>query len=366
MVFHPLAMNSFALWRKLYRDSGGIDPRHKMRAWLINLLSPVWAPLRLAEEALYGRALERMTLDPAPLFLLGHWRSGTTHLHNLFSQDPALGFVTTFQTLAPESFILGRHVLQPLIARTMPKKRPMDNLPLGAGLPQEEEMAMCNLVPYSFYVGWYFPERMPELFSRYVLFEGTPENEVREWKAAYVKLLKKAAYVNPGKRLVLKSPTNTGRIPQLLELFPNAKFVHIRRDPYRVYKSTVHLHQKTCDLVGFQHPPRDVVERNVLDFFKRLTQKYETDKGMIPQGNLVEIAYEDLIAEPMTTMAGVYAGLGLEHWEAARPHFDAYLASQAGYERNKFQMDRATIEKVERELNVAIRLGGYHRPEVSV
>lgn len=365
LVFHPLAMNSRAHWRRLHEASGGIAPQHAMRAQVINLLSPLWGPLRWLESACYGRALARTRIEPAPLFILGHWRTGTTHLHNVLSQDPGLGFVTTFQTLVPSTFLIGRYLLQPLISRSMPKKRPMDNVSLGAELPQEEEMAMANFSEHSFYVGWYFPERMPELFSRYVLFEGIESGALSEWKAEYVSLLKKAAYVNPGKRLVLKSPTNTGRIPQLLELFPDAKFLYIHRDPYRVFKSTVHLHQKTCEMVGFQHPGKEEVEQKVLEFQRRLFEKYEADKGRIPTGNLCEISYDDLSHRGMETLEGVYRDLDLPGWEAARPRMAAYLQSQADYEKNVFRMDHATVARIETALAGELHLRGYGRPEYS-
>lgn len=364
VLFHPLAMNPYSHWRQLYLESGGIDPRHKNRARLINCLSPLWAPMRWAEDALYAKAVSRTLLDPPPLFILGHWRSGTTHLHNLLSQDPAMGFVTTFHTIVPASFLLGRYLLQPLIARTMPRKRPMDNVALGPELPQEEEMGMANISPHSFYVGWYFPDRMPELFRRYVLFEGLSPQDEQEWKVAYRGLLQKAAYVNPGKRLVLKSPTNTGRIPQLLELFPDAKFLYIHRDPFRVFKSTVHLHQKTCELVGFQHPPLAEVERNVLDFQRRLAEKYEADKARIPKGNLAEISYEDLSNAGLATIEKVYDTLSLPGWKAARDRFSSYLDSQADYEKNVFRMDRDTVERIETECHEELERWGYARPEI--
>lgn len=364
-LLHPLALNSFRHWRTLYRESGGIDRSGSARIWAITLISLLWSPIRLAEKLLYGAALKRVRIEPQPLFILGHWRTGTTHLHNLLSKDPELSFVSTFHTIVPGAFLLGRRPIQPLLAAAMPKTRPMDNVPLGPELPQEEEMAMCNVTPHSFYVGWYFPKRLKELFARYVLFEGLTAAELQEWEGAYLNLLRKAMYLNPGRRLVLKSPTNTGRIPQLLELFPDAKFIHIHRNPYRVYKSTLLLHQRVFESVGLQEVSSEEIERNVLDFFKRLTEKYYTDRALIPEGNLIEIAYEDLIADGMGTLEAIYGKLGLDGWEQARPSFQAYLDSQSGYEGNTFRMDRATVERIDAEWGDVITRWNYPRPEIS-
>ena len=49
-------------------------------------------PLRL----LFGRRIARQPLHPEPVFILGHPRTGTTHLHNLLALDPAFAFCSTF------------------------------------------------------------------------------------------------------------------------------------------------------------------------------------------------------------------------------------------------------------------------------
>lgn len=363
-IFHPLAMNSFRHWIALLRASGGIAPRHWPRAALITVASPLWAPLRWAERIRYGGTLAALEIRQPPLFVIGHWRTGTTHLHNLLSHDPQLGFVSTFQTLAPSSFLLGHGSLRPLVARSMPKTRPMDNMALSADLPQEEEFAMCNVTPHSFYVGWYFPKRIRELFDKYVVFQDADPAMVRDWKHHYLELLKKATLHCGERRLVLKNPANTGRIPQLLELFPDAKFVHIRRNPYAVYKSAVKLHQSTYATIGFQDVPTATIEDNVLHMHAVLTRRYFETRDQIPPGNLVEIAYEDLEARPLEVLETLYTRLGLPGWEAARPAIAEYLGTQEHYEKNRFTMRARDIARVEEHLGFALAAWGYARPDI--
>lgn len=364
-IFHPLAMNSFRHWIQLLRQSGGIEHRYWPRAALITLASPMWAPLRWAERLCYGARLRSLRFAQPPVFVLGHWRTGTTHLHNLLSQDPQLAFVTTFQTLAPSSFLLGRHTLRPLVARSMPKTRPMDNMALSPDLPQEEEFAMCNVTPHSFYVGWYFPRRIRDLFHRYVLFDAATPAMIAEWQHHYLELLKKAALSSQGRRLVLKNPANTGRIPQLLALFPDAKFIHIHRNPYAVYKSTLKLHRTTYETIGFQDVTDAEIEENVLHMYAALHARYQATRDLIPAGNLVEIRYEDLEADPLGILERVYATLGLPDWEATRGPVEAYLATQEDYEKNRFTMRQRDIDRVEAALGDLIQAGGYARPEVA-
>lgn len=361
-VFHPLAMNRFRHWRRALAAGGPIDRRQWLRAWIINGCSPLWAPLRQLESCRYGRAVRDTIIDEAPLFVLGHWRTGTTHLHNLFCQDPRFGYVTTFQTLAPEMFLVGRRSLRPIIARAMPAKRPMDNMALGPDLPQEEEFALCNLTLHTFYLALYFPKLMPEYFRKYVLFEGVSDSEREAWAATYLEVLRKATLHGDGRPLALKNPANTGRIPELLRLFPKARFVHIHRNPYRVVPSTIHLFRSIVDTIGFQHLEDGEIEENVLHFHDEMTRKYLRDRGMVPRGQLAEVAFDDLARAPVATVGAVYGQLEIEGWKDAEVPIAAYAARHANYERNRFELSPRLRERIREHCSAAIDAWGYEAP----
>ncbi|MBN2307352.1 MAG: sulfotransferase, partial [Candidatus Hydrogenedentes bacterium] len=330
-IIHPLAINSLRHCLRVCRRGGGIDPGYRIHAASLLALPMLLAPLRAVERLWFGRRVRATDIAHPPLFIVGHWRTGTTHLHNLLAQDPGLAFVSTFQTLSPASFLTGLSTLRPLIARHVPDTRHMDNMPLSVDSPQEEEFALCNLTPYSFYVGWYFPRQMRELFHNYVLFDGASSQAREEWAEVYLGVLKKATLRARGKRLVLKNPVNTGRIRALLDLFPDAKFIHIYRSPYRVFKSTQRLHRTTFDMVGLQDIADGEIERNVLDFYRALMTRFFEDKALIPEGNLVELRFEDLEHRPMEELARLYDELALPGWAAAYPRIRAYLDAQPPY-----------------------------------
>lgn len=361
-IFHPLAMNRFRHWRQVRAVGGAMDARHWLRAGIINGCSPLWAPMRGLESRCYGHVVRDTAIAETPLFVLGHWRTGTTHLHNLICQDPQFAYVTTFQTLAPEMFLIGRHTLRPLIARAMPAKRPMDNMALGPDLPQEEEFAMCNITLHSFYVAFYFSRLLPEFFQKYVLFKGISETERDAWQAAYLGVLRKATLHGNGRPLALKNPTNTGRIPELLRLFPNARFVHIHRDPFRVIPSTIHLLRNIVDTIGFQDLDDAAIEDHVLHFHQALTAKYLADRLLIPPGQLAEVAFEDLTQAPVATIGEVYAQLDLGGWDRAETPITAYAARHANYERNRFELSRRLQQRIEDHCGAAIDAWGYKAP----
>ena len=85
---------------------------------------------------------------------------------------------------------------------------------------------------------------------------------------------------------------------------------------------------------------------------------------MIPAGNLVELRYEDLEQKPIEEMERVYAELGLPDWTAACRRIETYVAAGAGYQKNRFSMSKADMEKVERHWRFALDAWGYERPLV--
>ena len=71
------------------------------------------------------------------------------------------------------------------------------------------------------------------------------------WRRTLYRFLQRITFRNP-KRLVLKSPPHTCRIRLILEMFPDARFVHIHREPYVIYQSTRHLHLKSSVIYSLQ------------------------------------------------------------------------------------------------------------------
>ena len=364
-LHHPLALNSYRHWRRLLRYGGGVDAAHRPMARHIARVSLFWAPLRYAENIFVEPKVAAAEIEFPPIFVIGHWRTGTTHLHNLLSLDPTLAYVSTFQSLAPQCSVLGHRTLRPLVMRNMPATRPMDNMPLGADLPQEEEFAVANRSLCSMYAGFYFPQKFEELFNKFVLFEGISDKEKKEWQQVYRWVLQKATLLGRGKRLVLKNPVNTGRIPQLLALFPEAKFVHIHRSPYEVYNSTRKLYRTVLDQLALQRVDDTDIDRFVLTFYRGLLHRLFETRNNVPQGNFAEVAYDDLIARPHEELARLYSELSLASYAEARPYVDRYIDHQRAYQPNHFQMAPSDVATVESQWAFALDRWSYPRPQTT-
>ena len=94
--------------------------------------------MRLVQLAFRGHAIQKTQLPQDPLFVLGHWRSGTTFLHELLSLDQRFHTPTTYQCFAAPHFLITESVLTRLLWFLIPSKRPMDNMKAGWHAPQED------------------------------------------------------------------------------------------------------------------------------------------------------------------------------------------------------------------------------------
>lgn len=363
---HPVALGSFRSWMRLLRSSRGIDGAYVPRMVFVSLTTLLTSPLRLWERVRYGRRIRSTAIHPSPIFIIGHWRSGTTHLHNLMCQDKNLGYLSTFQAMAPGFCLVGERAIKQFLAKQAKSRYPtrlIDNIPLSFDAPQEDEFALANMSPRSFLHAFTFPQQAQDFFGRYVLFDDPSEAALSQWIDTYVTLLRKATLSNGGKRLVVKNCAHTARIKTLLDLFPDAKFIHIHRNPYHVFLSTLHMHRTVLPRSQLQEIEPDQVETHVLRFYDQLMRRFLTDRSLIPTGNLVEIRFEDLEESPLAQLRYVYDGLGLPGFAAAEAGFRSYIDSVADYRKNAYELDGSVIAKVNQHWQLAFDQWGYDRLE---
>ncbi|BDD12180.1 sulfotransferase family protein (plasmid) [Fulvitalea axinellae] len=331
--------------------------RKRMRA--TKLVSMLTSPMMAIEEVKNRNKVEAYNFEEAPVFILGHWRSGTTHLHNLMCRDKQFGYVTTYQGVFPNFLLSFQWLFKSTMGMMMPKKRATDNVELAVDFPQEEEFAIGNMSPHSFYNFWSFPQNTIEYCDKYLKFDTISDAEFVEWKKTYLKLAKKAMLNTGGKRFISKNPPHTSRVKELLQIFPNAKFVYIYRNPFTVFESTLNFFMGTIPSLKFQKISEDEMKRNILHVYKEVIGKYEAEKSMIPEGNLIELSFEELEADNMATLEKVYKRLGLSDFEKAKPEFEAYIGKQKNYKKNAYQYKQETLDLVKEHWGFALDLYGY-------
>ena len=104
-IRHPLFGTSLKNWIMLLSDNGGVDREYLLRALFITVTVVFLLPARVLFRLVYEPRIEKTNVAYPPVFIIGHWRSGTTFLHELISNDPQFAYVSLWYTLAPESFL---------------------------------------------------------------------------------------------------------------------------------------------------------------------------------------------------------------------------------------------------------------------
>ncbi len=322
-------------------------------------LSTIMLPFYIKERLQFDKSIEQTEITRPPLFIIGHWRSGTTYLHNVLSQDRNLGYLTTFQAYLPGIFLGSEKIFKPLVSSSIPKKRPMDDVPMDAEYPQEDQYAIGAFSPYSYYHGWCFPINM-EFYNNSVCMDDVPKEIIDEWKAYYLYILKKITLYQQGKQLVLKNQDNTGKIKILLEMFPDAKFIYLYRNPYDLYFSMMKFMSIAIPRFCIQKPPRiEDVEESMMNLYAKMVQKYITEREFIPKENLVEVRYEDFIDQPFEEIRKVYEALQLEGFRDNAPAFETYLRTQLSIKKDQYVMSDKLKQRIEQKWGFAIKEFGY-------
>lgn len=309
------------------------------------------------ESLVYGRRVKETPLQHAPIFILGHWRSGTTMLHNLMTLNPQLSFLNLYQCLFPGHFLLTEKILAPLTEPLLPKKRPMDNVEVSWKSPQEDEVALAVHSLLSPYIMPAFQGRM-DVYERFLDPRDMSPSEQARWKNCLMTLIRKMSLRKPG-AIVMKSPTHTYRVPTLLEMFPNAKFIYIYRDPRDVYQSTIHLRKMMFadNTLGPLRP--ETWSEEAITLYEKSIRLYHESRHLIPEGNLFELRFESFEAAPLETLANLHDTLGLEGWQKTEPLVRAEVAKFSSYKKNSYRMDDATREMLETRLKWIFDLYGY-------
>jgi hypothetical protein len=327
-----LAGISFGDWlRLLAQNRWRVYPRYLPRALNITAMSLGNSLARACEQWRFGKAIEAVEIPP-PVFVLGHWRSGTTFLHDLLAVDDRFAHPTLYEVNFPHTFLTTERVVARLARPLMPSRRPQDNMKMDPASAWEDELAFCVFGFRTPYLGWAFPRRI-EHYDRFLTFRDATPDDLAQWKSSFRLFLKKLT-LKHGKPLILKSPPHTARIRLLLELFPDARFVHICRDPYAVFQSAVHAFGKVLPVCRLQ--PTDAIGWNqrVVALYRELYDAFFEQRPLIPAGRYYELRYEDLERDPIREMRKLYEALSLPPFEYVEPVLRRYVDSLKSYKKN--------------------------------
>ncbi len=347
----------------LAKNKFAIHPARWYVAFTVGYFSILNSLIGAIQSLIFGKKIARYELPSPPIFIVGHWRSGTTFLHDLISLDEHFTYPSTLQCFLPNQFLVTGKIFLKLDKLLIPEKRPQDNVTTSFHKPQEDEFAIFNMGHHSPYLRMAFPNGKL-VDNDYLTLESLPAEKIRQWQDVLVKFVKMVSYQQPGKPVVLKSPPHIGRIKYLAEAFPGAKFIHISRDPYSLIPSTVRLWQSLDYIQGFNRPRYDMawLTNYIGDTFETLYEAFERQRQEIDPSHLIDVRYEDLVADTPGVIRSIYEKLDLGDFEdRIADRLAQYLESQKDYKVNKHDLPADLQQMIERRCLPHLEKYGYQK-----
>lgn len=330
-MFYPYLLSGCsagALLSSLFSHRKKVPFRAIVPISLVFATSVANSGLAILQQLLQGRKVSQTSAAGPPLFIVGHWGSGTTLLHELFSLDPECSFPNNYCCFLPNHFLLTERWLGPSFNAFAPHTRPMDPVSIGWDFPQEDEIGLLNLGSPSAYWQFVFPDHHDSLANA-SMRESQSEQSIDQ----LVRWIK-ALSVRSEKRLVLKSPTHSHRILELRERFPDAKFVHIRRDEGDVLRSTLRMITSLTrgNCLGVPLPAdwssQTAVRANTLRGMKLTQKMIEHSGASLPREDFLEIQFEELLRDPIGEMQAAYLHLNLPWSSELESRIAAHLETE--------------------------------------
>ncbi|MDD6262548.1 MAG: sulfotransferase [Clostridiales bacterium] len=360
---HYLLGCRFDNWiRLLWQNKFRIAPSKIPMALCITAVSAVMFPVAMLEKLIYDRRIKRSAPIHDPVFIIGHWRSGTTYLQNILSRDPQFAWCDPVSTTTLSISQLLRKPLTKFESKVLKTARPMDNMIYRIDLPIEDTFGLATISPYSIIHMIAFPIYYRQYLPGAFVADLSPK-ALASWKRSYTYLINKLTWFYGGKQLMLKSPDNTAHIRQLLELYPDSSFVNIHRDPYTTVMSTIHMFKRQMDILRLSRLPDGdidvILEDTIIYIFGRMYRELFELEPELPENRIISIAYEDLTRDPYTCLSDIYSRLELSGYEEALPRFREYIDAQKGYVKNTFTLNPRLREKINRELGFYFEHYGY-------
>ena len=357
---HPLSGADLATLARVAARAG--LPENPLSAAAIAGAALARSPFSAIEQVVMESRLPKIAELTPPVFILGHWRSGTTHLYNIMCKSGEWAYVPPVATGLPWDLFGLAKAFAPILEKALPEHRYIDNIPVTPTSPQEDEIAIANMTDLSFYHGIYFPKAFSEFLSRGLFFDGCSEGDIARWRQRFVYLLRKLSHYQDGKTLLIKNPVYTGRLSLLRAMFPDAKFVHIRRNPYEVFVSMRNFYKKLLAEFALQSYAHIDIDETIITVYERMMDALDRDAAGLSSPHYLDLAYEDLDRDAIGALEKIHQALELPGFVDARPKFEAYLASVRTFEKNRFSYSDEAAQKVEQRLGRFVERWGYRRP----
>ena len=242
-----------------------------------------------------------------PIFILGLPRSGTTFLHNLMGSDPASRAPRLYELCYPSPLptdSMARQLRIEYCRDRLAYTGMLDEDWLGVHPMGPDRAEECIFFWDLLLTSVTFPAQaeIPN-YAEYVF-----RQDFRAIYREYRDFLKYLQQKAESRRWILKTPIHVRFLEEIIETFPDARFVHCHRDTAKIYPSIANmaavLHSKFADV-----PPNESAVAGDYDGTWESALEFRRRPGMAER--FVDIHFLDFRDDPIGTVRSIHERLGL-------------------------------------------------------
>jgi omega-hydroxy-beta-dihydromenaquinone-9 sulfotransferase len=346
------------LFRMVLKNGLGLHPIYILRFIILIPGSFISQILVWVEKIKFGKKIKETSIDKPPLFIIGHWRSGTTLLHQLIFLDNQFTSPTLVQTIIPEHFLFSTKYYVPVMVKMMPQKRPMDEIKMRPYDPMEDEFGLVKMGSVSPFIKILFPSSKSKFLSD--INEFVPEDkELVRWQRNFLILLKKITFLTQ-KQIVLKNPFHTPRMSILSEMFPGARFIHIVRHPYKIIPSTINMWDIVAQENSLKSGWKKPTIEDSAEVLEKFWQSVDINKHKLGKNVFSEIKYEDLEIDPVKELKRIYRELNIGFNNDFECRILEYMEKEKNYKKNVFVLSSEENKTIYKKLDKYFQKYNYN------
>ncbi len=340
-VGHFMGLAPLDVWaRLLVACRGSIGPRYWLRLACALATSLLATLITLPERVLLWPLLAARFRGDEPVcarktvVIVGYFRSGTTHLHNLLATHPDVVTPKWVQAMSPQGFWVSWSFLRLALVPFLPNTRPQDDVAFGPDWPAEDDFAHNNWALASSLPGRLVLPAERSTWAGFNTLEGLDTRDRVRWRRTAAAFAWKVTAGKPGRTLLLKSPSHTGKVGELDRLFGGrARFVHIARKAEDVVRSNVLMHARlegqSLQPLPDERETREAVIAEYVEAEERFLA--QTSGPETPRPGCVRVRYAGLVARPLDELARICESVGLRWDDEVRARAAAYLDAVGDY-----------------------------------
>lgn len=339
-VAHLLALAPLDVWIRMLIGQR-VHPKYWIRLLGIgftSLVGTIWSfPERVGfwiGWSLFKKNPEQFEHPAGVLVIVGYYRSGTTHAHNLISCGSEFITPRWYQALLGQGFWMSWVVTRLLLVPFLGTSRPQDGVGFGPMWPAEDDFALAGWGRCSTLPGRLIFPRSCEEWDRWNDLNECSEAERTRWRRTLAGFAWKVTRRDRSKMLVLKTPSHGAHIAELKAIFgEHVRFLHVSRDPIKVIESNIRMHDALSAHLLDDPIETTILRSQIVEEYLQIERMTIEQSQSLGEGEMVFVSHENLLVDPIGQLDSAFETLGLELSGSHKDAILEYLNELGPYER---------------------------------